>query len=92
MSDAKPVRSTLPTNCKLLGKQSLKNNAKKSEMMKILYAFVVRSLMYAMVCTRLDIVYIIGVVSRFMTNPGKDHWAAVKWILSYLKGTSSLCL
>ena len=37
--------------------------------------------MYAMVCTRPDIGYAVGVVSRFMSNPGKEHWNAVKWIL-----------
>ena len=29
-----------------------------------------------------------GVVSRFLANPAKQHWQAVKWILRYLKGTS----
>jgi len=33
-----------------------------------------------------------GVVSRFLTNPSKQHWQAVKWILRYLKGTSHYCL
>ena len=33
-----------------------------------------------------------GVVSRFLANPGKQHWEAVKWILRYLKGTSHHCL
>ena len=33
-----------------------------------------------------------GVVSRFLANPGKQHWQAVKWILRYLKGTSHYCL
>uniref|UniRef100_A0A2N9IBW6 Integrase catalytic domain-containing protein n=1 Tax=Fagus sylvatica TaxID=28930 RepID=A0A2N9IBW6_FAGSY len=35
----------------------------------------------------------VGVVSRYMSNPGKQHWEAVKWILRYLKGTlgTSLC-
>ena len=33
-----------------------------------------------------------GVVSRFMSNPGKPHWVAVKWILRYLKGTSDFVL
>ena len=88
MSEAKPVGSTLPTNCKLSGKLSPKTKAKKAEMMKIPYASTVGSLMYAMVCTRPDIGYAIGVVSRFMSNPGKEHWNAVKWILRYLKGTS----
>nr|VDC93362.1 unnamed protein product [Brassica rapa] len=35
------------------------------------------SLMYAMVCTRPDIAYAVGVVSRFLANPGKEHWKAV---------------
>ena len=48
--------------------------------------------MYAMVCTRLDISHVIGVVSRFLANPGKAHWEAVKWIFRYLKGTSKVCL
>lgn len=31
-------------------------------------------------------------VSRFMGNPGKEHWLEVKWILRYLKGTKSVGL
>ena len=92
MSEAKPVGLTLPVNCKLSGKLSPKTKAKKAEMMKVPYASVVGSLMYAMVCTRPDIGYAVGVVSRFMSNPGKEHWNAVKWILLYLKGTSNMCL
>ena len=61
-------------------------------MMKVPYASAIGSLMYAMVCTRLDIGYAVGVVSRFMSNPGKEHWNAVKWILCYLKGTSNMGL
>ena len=38
-----------------------------------------------MVCTRPDLAYAVSVVSRFMHNPGKEHWEAVKWILRYLK-------
>ncbi|KAL6285710.1 hypothetical protein ACE6H2_010100 [Prunus campanulata] len=36
--------------------------------------------MYAMVCTRLDLAQAVSVVSRYMANPGKQHWNAVKWI------------
>ena len=56
------------------------------------YASVIGSLMYAMVCTRLDIAHVVGVVSKFMSRPGKQHWEAVKWILRYLKGSSDTCL
>ena len=58
----------------------------------ISYSSVVGSLMYAMVCTTPDIAHAIGVVSRFMENPGKEHWEEVKWIFKYLRGTSKLCL
>ncbi|XP_076930795.1 uncharacterized protein LOC143595730 [Bidens hawaiensis] len=61
-------------------------------MAKVPYASAVGSLMYAMVCTRPDIAHAVGVVSRFMSDPGKEHWEAVKWLLRYLKGTSSLGL
>ena len=65
---------------------------KRKTRSRIPYASAVGSLMYAMVCTRLDIAYSVGVVSRFLANPGKQHWQEVKWILRYLKGTSHYCL
>nr|GEZ71778.1 hypothetical protein [Tanacetum cinerariifolium] len=46
------------------------------------------SVMYAMVCTRPDIAHAVKVVRRFMSNPGREHWEAVKWLIRYLKGTS----
>jgi len=43
--------------------------------------------MYAIVCTRPDIAHTVGIVSRYMGQPGKRHWKALKWILQYLIGT-----
>ncbi|PKA59147.1 Retrovirus-related Pol polyprotein from transposon TNT 1-94 [Apostasia shenzhenica] len=48
--------------------------------------------MYAMVSTRPDIAFAVGVVSRFMANPCSEYWEAVKWLLRYLKGTASIAL
>jgi hypothetical protein len=48
--------------------------------------------MYAMVSTRTDISHGVGVVSRYMENPCKENWAAVKWVLRYLRGTSDYCI
>ncbi|KAJ6733370.1 hypothetical protein OIU74_005177 [Salix koriyanagi] len=42
--------------------------------------------------TRPDICYAINKVCQFMHAPTEDHWAAVKHILRYLKGTSSFGL
>ncbi|GJV32620.1 putative RNA-directed DNA polymerase [Tanacetum coccineum] len=67
---------------------SSKKNIEKMD--RVPYASAVGSLMYAMVCTRPDLAHAVGVVSRFLSNPGKKHWEAVKWIFRYLRGTSKL--
>ncbi len=51
------------------------------------YARVIGSLMYAMTCTRPDIAYAVGKLSRYTSNPSLLHWHAVNRILKYLKGT-----
>jgi len=56
------------------------------------YSSAVGSLMHFMVCTRPDLSYAVSVVSRYMHNLGKDHWAAVKWIIHYVKGSLDRCL
>ena len=61
-------------------------------MSKIPNGSAIGSLMYAMVCTRLDITHVVRVVSRYMSHPGIEHWNVVKWILRYLRGTSNKCL
>ena len=38
----------------------------------------------------MGVAHAVGVVSRFMSNPKRKHWEAVKWILRYLRGSSSL--
>ena len=59
-------------------------------MKSVPYAPAIGSLMYAMVATRLDIAHVVGVVSRFMPNPGRSHWNAVKHVFKYLVGTQGL--
>ena len=61
-------------------------------MSKVPYASAIGNLMYAMMCIRPDIAHAVGVVSRFMSRPRKQHWEAVKWILRYLKGLLDICL
>ena len=61
-------------------------------MRRIPYASAVGSLMYAMLCTRPDICYAVGVVSRYQSNPGQEHWIAVKHVLKYLRRTRDYML
>ena len=59
---------------------------------QIPYASAVGNLMYAMLCTRPDICYALGIVSRYQYNPGMGHWIAVKHILKYLRRTRDYML
>ena len=92
MSKAKVVSSPLVSHFKLNSRHTPSTDKEKEDMRRVLYASVVGSLMYVMVCTRLDIAYVVGVVSRFLSNLGRLHWEAVKWIMRYLRGTSKLKL
>ncbi|KAJ0726248.1 putative RNA-directed DNA polymerase [Helianthus annuus] len=86
----KPRNTPLGSHLKLTKEQCPRTEEEKADMARVPYASAVGSLMYAMVCTRPDIAHAVGVVSRFMSNPGREHWEAVKWVLRYLKGTSKM--
>jgi len=51
------------------------------------YREAVGSLMYLMVRTRPDLAFAIGKLSRFVSCYGKEHWAAIKHVLRYVKGS-----
>eukprot|EP01018_Ginkgo_biloba_P030406 Gb_26163 [translate_table: standard] len=88
MKHVKPVGIPLASHFKLSSSLCPSNEEEKQDMSHVPYASAVGSLMYAMVCTRHDISHAIGVASRFMENLGREHWAAVKWVLRYLRGIS----
>ena len=64
----------------------------KEKMSRVPYASAVGSLMYAMMCTRLDICYTVRLYSRYQLNPGQKHWMEVKRVLRYLKRISDYML
>nr|GEY51568.1 zinc finger, CCHC-type [Tanacetum cinerariifolium] len=52
-----------------------------------IYSRVIGYLMYAMTCTRPDIAFVVGKLSRYTSNPGTQHWQAIQRVLKYLKKT-----
>ena len=87
MQDSKSISTPLPINFKLSSSMSLSNEEERMEMSRVPYASAVGSLMFAMICTRPDIAQAMGVVRRYMANPGREHWNIVKKILRYIRGT-----
>lgn len=86
MQDCKPVKVPIPVGTKLSADQCPKSQEEIEHMDHVPYANEIGSLMYVMVCTRPYISHLVGVLSRYMSTPGKEHWTTVKRLFKYLCG------
>ena len=77
---------------KLSQTQCLTTTEDREKMKAIPYASAIGSIMYAMLCTRLDVCLAISPAGRYQSNPGVNHWTSVKNILKYLKRTKDMFL
>ncbi|XP_040865559.1 secreted RxLR effector protein 161-like [Glycine max] len=92
MKDSKPGDTPIAKRDKFSLKQCPNSDLERTEMQKIPYASVVGSLMYAQVCTRPDIAFFVGVLGKYLSDPGFQHWKAVKRVMHYLKRTKGYML
>ena len=51
------------------------------------YQKIIGCLTYATTATRPDLASAVGILSKYMSRPGKEHWQGVKRILRYIQGT-----
>jgi len=84
--DVKSVSTPLASHFKLKATMSPTTVEEHEYMTRVSYASAIGSLMYAMVCTRLDLSQAVSMINRYMYDPGRGHWEAVKWVLRYIKG------
>ena len=92
MQNSKPGDTPVAKGDKFNLSQCPKTNIEIKEMQKIHYSSVTRSLMYAQVCTRPDIAFIVGMLGRYLSNPDIDHWKAAKRVMRYLQRTKEYML
>ena len=71
---------------------SPKTLEERANINRISYTSAIRSIMYAMLYTRLNIVHALSVMSRYQVDPGLEHKKVVKYILKYLRRTNDLLL
>ena len=86
------MASCYPTSTPMEGLSHLSDFHNKGDTVNFPYRSLIGSLMYASICTRLDISFATNKLSQFLENPSPTHWKAAKRILKYLKGTSDLGL
>ena len=79
-------------NTTLSKTQSPTSAEDRERMSKTPYASAIGSLMYAMLCTRPDVSNALSLTSRYQSDPGVEHWIAVKNILKYLNRTKEMFL
>ena len=93
MKDCNPIDTPHARGEYLSKEMGSKTLEEKEKMSNVPYSSAIGSSMYATMCTRPDICYVVGMVSCYQANPGMKHWRDVKRILRYLKGTIdySLC-
>jgi hypothetical protein len=87
MEDAAPLSIPIAPGHNLSKSQSPSTPDEIEDMRRVPYREAVGSLMYVVVGTRPDIAYAVSYLARFMENPGRAHWEAVKRVIRYLKGT-----
>ena len=82
-----------PENEELLGPEDCPTmESQRIEMQQYPYRKLVGELLYLACTTRPDLSHSVGVLSRFVENPGKKHWEACKRVLRYLAGTRDVGL
>nr|GEY10045.1 retrotransposon protein, putative, Ty1-copia subclass [Tanacetum cinerariifolium] len=92
MENSKRRSIPMKEKLKLSKSQGASTPAELKRMQNVSYALAVGSFMYAMRCTRPDVVFAQNVTSRFQQNPGDIHWTTVKNILKYLRNTKDMFL
>ena len=92
MSDCNPTLTPMEERVKLSASMSPRTPEEKLGMRSVPYRELVGKLLYLAIATHPDIAYAVGVLCRFVENPGQDHWDAAKRVLRYLKGTIDMTM
>jgi hypothetical protein len=69
-----------------LSKKHCPTDPDEQKRMRVIpYASAIGSIMYAMICTHLDVSYALSATSMYQSNYDDAHWTIVKKILKYLR-------
>lgn len=82
MDNSKPVGTPIDPNTKLT-----KATDDEQSIDQQLYQSAIGSLLYLSGGTRPDITFSVSNLAKFSAKPSKHHWAAIKRVMRYLKGT-----
>lgn len=70
----------------------LENEIEREKMKRKSFNGALGNLMYAQVCSRPDVAFIVGILGRYQSNPRNDHWIVAKKMMRYLQRTKKYML
>lgn len=85
MKDAKSVRTPFPSGLQL---QESKTECPRET--RTLYQSIIGTILYIALGTRPDICFAVTRLSRYNANPSEAHLSAARYVLRYLKSTSTM--
>ncbi|EPZ36131.1 hypothetical protein O9G_005796 [Rozella allomycis CSF55] len=89
MSEANSITLPMEPN-KQYSKDMCPHQPQEIEQMALVpYRSAIGSLLYASVATRPDITFAVSIASKYLNNPGQEHWSLAKRIMRYLLGTKN---
>ena len=87
MKKAKLTKLSLTGHVRLSKTLSPQTEVSAQKIERVSYAFSVGSIIYFMVCCRLDLAHAMSQMSRFMMQPDWEYWRVLKDIFRYLMGS-----
>jgi hypothetical protein len=87
IEDCKPSQLPHQPGMFLTESMSPSTQEEKEAMSNTPYGELIGALLWLSINTRPDILPAVGVLCRFVKNPGQRHWSAAKLVLRYLRGT-----
>ena len=87
LADCHPIASPMNPGLVLTADMCPSSPEELASMRSVPYLSALGSLQYLATMTCPDIQFAVNYLARFNSNPGKQHWLAVKHLFRYLKGT-----
>ena len=92
MKSCSSSKTSIVKGDKFFKGQCPQNDIERYQMKTVPYSLVMGSLIYAQVCTRLDIAFVVGVLGRYLSDPSQSHWKIATKFLRYFQGTKDIML
>ena len=89
MTDCRSNKVCIQTGHGLSKKMCPQTEEERKEMQAVPYQNLIGVLIFLSNCTRPDITHAVNVLSRYMNDPGVNHWRTAKGVLRYLRRISS---